>query len=107
MEKDKPCFLCAFFKENQCTHTWRLTMHIEPCGGQVDFSTTPGMIPAHLEAKLTQYFTKFIEKVLPAIEKIPLWDEIVEWQKAHPDCEACPGREIRADLKPYLRLVKT
>jgi len=79
--------------------------HIEPLGGQVDFSTTPGMVPEVLKPKVEEVFKRFIEKLLPAIQTFPIWDEIREYQLANPEREACPGREVRKDL-PYLRVLR-
>jgi len=103
---DKPCAICKFWNGLACTQTWRVTFFITPNGGIVDFSTVPGMVPEHIKPKLTKYMDDFMTRMLPAIEAIPIWDEIREWQLAHPDRERCPGREVRGDI-PYLHVVKT
>jgi hypothetical protein len=40
------------------------------------------------------------------MDAIPIWAEIREWQLAHPEAAACPGRRERAELRPYLQVVK-
>lgn len=102
---DKPCTVCSFWDGQRCTHTWRLIFHIEPLGGQMEFSTTPGMVPEHLKPELDKFMEKFMEKMAPAIRMWPIWEPILEWQLAHPDREACPGREVRKDI-PHLKVVK-
>jgi hypothetical protein len=107
MTTHERCFLCAFWNGDRCTQTWRLTIHIEPIGGQVDFQTAPGMVPEELKPKVTEYFQKFLSKVLPAIEMMPIWDEIREWQLAHlPETSDCPARKVRDDIKPFLHVVR-
>jgi len=111
MDTHERCFLCSFWNGTRCTQTFRLLIHVEPCdgaiGGQVDFSCTPGMVPEELKPKLSKYFGKFLEKLLPVISTMPVWDEVAEWQAAHlPECKDCPGRKERDDIKPYLRVVK-
>jgi hypothetical protein len=106
MTTHERCWLCAFFQEGRCTQTWRLIIHVEPTGGQVDFQTAPGMVPEELKPRITHYMERWLSKVLPAIEVLPIWDEIREWQLAHPEAQGCPGRKEREDLKPYLHLVK-
>lgn len=101
------CLLCAFWDGERCTHTWRLVMLVTPVGGQIDVIMTPGMIPEPLKDKFIKYLTRFLEKVMPAVEAMPIWDEIREYQLANaPVTEACPGREIRSDIRPYLKVVK-
>ena len=101
------CLLCTFWNGERCIQTWRLTIHITPTGGQVDVQTTPGMVPEELKEKFTRYFQRFLEKVLPAIDMMPIWDEIREYQLAHtPVTETCPGRQIKEDIKPYLKIVR-
>lgn len=101
---DKPCTLCSFWAGQRCTHTWRLTVHIEPTGGQMDFSITPGMVPSELEATVNKFFRDFMDKLAPAIEKWPIWTLIREHQLTRPDLERCPGRQVRRDV-PYLHVV--
>jgi hypothetical protein len=100
------CQLCAYWQEGRCTHTWRLVVLVEPTGGQVDFATTPGMVPEELKPKLERYFRRLVDRLLPVIEAMPIWGEIREWQLAHPEAAACPGRRERAELRPYLQVVK-
>jgi len=101
------CWLCAFYNGTRCTHTWRLSVHVEPQGGVVDFSTTPGMVPEHMKAKLSDIFGRMTTLfLLPLIEKMPVWDEIREYQQANPDANDCPGRKVPEDIKPFLKVVK-
>lgn len=106
MTTHEKCWLCSFWNGDRCTNTWRLVVYVEPTGGQVDFACTPGMVPEELKPKLTEYFSKFITKLLPVIETMSVWDEIREFQLAHFDTQACPGRKENKELKPYLRIVK-
>lgn len=102
------CWLCAFHNGERCTHTFRLVFHVEPTGGQVEFITTPGMVPEDLKPKLEKHFKKLIDRLIPVIEIIPVWNEIREWQIAHHESNHdCPGRKEREDIKPYLKIVKT
>lgn len=101
------CILCGFWNGERCTQTFRLTIHITPVGGQVDFQTTPGMVPEEMKAEIGGYFHKFIDKLIPVIEMMPIWDRIREFQAAIPERKDCPARRERDDIKPYLRIVKT
>lgn len=101
---DSPCTLCTFW-DKRCTHTWRITFHIEPLGGQIDFSTTPGMVPEHLKQQLTDYLSRFMEKMGLALQVLPIWDEVRAWQLANPERERCPGRTVRRDV-PHLHVVR-
>lgn len=103
---DKPCTTCTFWKDERCTHTWRLMFHIEPLGGQMDFSTTPGMVPEHLKPELDKFMAMFMEKMAPAIRMWPIWDLILDWQLQNPHLERCPGREVPRDI-PHLRVIRT
>ena len=104
------CWLCGFWNGERCNQTFRLTIHVTPTdgiGGQVDFQTTPGMVPEELKPKLNKYISKFLEKVLPAISMLPIWDEIRDFQLANlPERADCPGRKINETKKEYLRIVK-
>lgn len=106
INEEKPCTLCSFWDGQRCTHTWRLMVHIEPCGGQMDFSVTPGMVPESLVPKLEKFIKDFMNVLGPAIEKWPIWGEVREFQLANlPDTERCPGRQVRKDV-PHLHVVK-
>lgn len=113
MENDveERCLLCSFWSGSRCTQTWRLTILVEPqeggIGGQVDFMTAPGMVPEGLKGKLTEYMHKFMNKVLPVISMMPVWEEVRTYQLANPDRSECPAKEVRNDLKPYLHIVRT
>jgi hypothetical protein len=101
------CWLCAFWNGSRCTQTWRLMVHVEPNGGQVDFSTTPGMVPEHLKEKLSEMFGRMVTLfLLPLIEKMPVWEEIKEFQTAKPERMDCPAKQEIAGLHPYLKVVK-
>lgn len=106
MEASERCWLCSFWNGNRCTQTFRLTIHVEPLGGQLDFVTTPGMVPEELKPKVNDYFRKLSEKfIIPLIEKMPVWEEIREFQEGH-HREHCPGMEERKELKNYLHIVR-
>jgi len=98
------CWLCSFWNGSRCTHTFRLTFHIDPVGGQVDFQATPGMVPEEIMPRLAQYFQKLIERVAVAIELMPFWDEVREFQIVQGRSD-CPGRKEREEIKPYLKIV--
>lgn len=100
----KPCTICTFWDGHRCTQTWRVMFFIKPTGGIVEFMTTPGMVPEHLKVRLTEFMSKFMEKLAPAIEAIPIWNEIREWQLAHQDRGACPGRQVMKGI-PHLHVV--
>lgn len=73
----------------------------------MDFATVPGMIPEELKSKVAEYMCKFLGKVLPALEVLPIWEEIREFQLANlPDRADCPGRTVSTVKKDYLKLVK-
>jgi len=100
------CDLCVFWKERHCTQTWRLLIMVEPVGGLIDLQTSPGMVPEELKAELTDYFQKFMSRLIPAIETMPFWEEIRKFQLALPERAACPARRERQEIKPYLKVVK-
>lgn len=112
MDIHERCFLCGFWSGSRCTQTWRLIFLIEPqeggIGGQIDFATVPGMVPEELKPKINEYFQKFIDKLVPAITMMPVWNEVREYQLAHsPETDDCPARKVRKDLAPFLHLVRT
>lgn len=105
---DERCWLCSFWSGSRCTNTWKLIIHAEPIGGQIEISTSPGMIPEELKPRFTEFFQKFFEKLIPAIEQFPLWAEIQEFQIAKDKTtRECPGRNERQDIKPFLHIVRT
>lgn len=106
VDESPPCQTCTFWDGKRCTHTWRLTVHIEPLGGQMDFSITPGMVPEHLIPELEKFVKNFMDKLAPAIRMWPIWDRVLDWQLLnHEILERCPGRQVRRDI-PYLHVVK-
>jgi hypothetical protein len=111
MTGDTPerCWLCSFWNGDHCTQTWRLIIHVEPTGGQVDFSTTPGMVPEHLKEKVGELFGRMATLfLLPLIEKMPIWEEIREYQLANrKERSDCPAREQIKGIEPYLHIVRT
>jgi hypothetical protein len=108
---DERCWLCAFWDGERCTQTYRLVIHVTPengIGGQVEFTTTPGMVPEELQPKLTEYIYKFCEKVLPAISMMPVWEEIREYQLANlPERADCPARVESKHKRAFLKVVKS
>ena len=106
---DERCWLCAFWDGNRCTQTFRMVILMTPTGGQVDFSTVPGMVPEELKDRVIKVMSRFLEKALPAIEALSIWDEIREFQLANlPERADCPSkREPSEEIKrDYLKLVK-
>ena len=101
------CWLCAFWDGQRCNQTFRLVILMTPSGGQVDFAVTPGMIPQEFKEKVAKYVSRFLEKALPALEVLPIWEEIREFQLANlPERADCPGRQVAETKKDYLKLVK-
>ena len=106
METHERCFMCAFWNGDRCTQTYRLVIMATPTGGQIEFATTPGMVPEELKQKLNTYFKKLVDKIIPVIEMIPVWDEIREFQQTKEERKDCPGRRERDYIKPYLQVVR-
>jgi hypothetical protein len=77
-----------------------------PTGGQIEFNTMPGMVPKELKPKLNGYFKELIDRMIPVIKIISVWDEIREFQLAQEERIDCPARRERDYLKPYLRVVR-
>lgn len=101
------CQICAFWKDGRCTQTWRLSVHITPNGGVVDFSTTPGMVPEHVKSRLSERFAALLERfLLPLIDAMPEWREIREFQLSSPERDQCPAFEATESVKPFLKVVK-
>ncbi|MBW1953839.1 MAG: hypothetical protein JRI66_12300 [Deltaproteobacteria bacterium] len=105
---DERCFLCAFWdgEHETCNLRWRMVFLIKPTGGLADFQVIPGMVPEEFHEELSAYFAKLMERMTEVIELMPVWKKIRAYQQASPERAACPGRKVREDIKPYLRIVK-
>lgn len=104
---DERCWLCKFWNGERCTQTWRLVIHVEPLGGQMEYSTAPGMVPEELKPRLTEFFEKFTAKLAETIQLLPIWDEIREFQLANmPERKDCPARVESKTKRAYLKVVK-
>ena len=109
MSVHERCWLCQFWNGERCTNTFRLVIHLTPAdgvGGQVEFSTTPGMVPEELIPKLNERMHAFFNKILAPISMLPWWDEIRQFQEANPEREDCPGRRVNPNKEEFMRVSK-
>lgn len=102
------CLKCRYLApklEPPCGRVFGARVLVGPYGGDIQIDFIPGMIPKEFEKQLEEYLGKVFQWMSAVLEKCPIWDQIGDYQKNHPEAADCPGREETQN--PYLRVVKT
>lgn len=105
------CLSCEHYDQNKgyCKRTFIMYIVLGDGHGSCKVDVIPGTIPEHLEAKVQAQLHTIITRFMDsAITKLPVWDEIREYQlQGGEERETCPAREAkRPKVQDYIKIVK-